>query len=303
MSEALELGWLVLARLANVWRSREVWVGFLLIAGLVVLTPRLTGVPWRAYWNRGLFTDLLYTLFFLGGIHALLFSGPADRGLNALVTRYVPSLRQDLLGPLPAAAAFLVLIVVMDFFGYWTHRLLHLVPALWLFHGVHHSQTELNAFTSFRFHAGEVFFRTLVQFVPFTLLGSPDLAGVPLLWITAPLSVLHLGLVHCDLPWSFGGLGRVVISPAFHRIHHSAEGRHHHANYGGVFTFWDALFGTADWSTDRPAAYGAPRLDVPESFVRQFVFPFRALARRLPAAAGEPATAGEPAPAPGRTPS
>lgn len=280
MSEAL--AWLgrQLLRLRGAWSSREVWVSFLAIAFLVAITPRLARAPARRYWGRGLLTDLAYTVFFLGGIYGFLVSGPASRGLDGLVTRHAPFLRQELLAPLPAVAAFLVLIVVMDFFAYWVHRSLHHLPLLWPFHVIHHSQVELSAFTSYRFHAGEVFFRTLVQFVPFTLLGSPAVGGVPLLWISVPLSVLHLGLVHCDLPWSFGRCGRVLTSPAFHRIHHSIESRHHHANYGIVFSFWDGLFGTADWSTERPSAYGVPEPAVPESFLRQLVFPLLALVRR-----------------------
>ena len=298
MNEAL--GWALsqAVRLVDVWRAREVWVSFVLMAGLVVLTPRLRrGGGSRAYWNRGLWTDLLYTLFYLGGIYSMLVSASATRGLNALVARYAPFLRQDLLSFLPVVAWFAVLVVAMDFCGYWAHRLLHRSRVLWLFHGIHHSQTDLNGFTVFRFHAGDVFFRLLVQYVPFTLLGSPDVAGVPLLWLTAPLQVLHESLAHCDLPWTFGPVGRVVISPAFHRIHHSAEGRHHRSNYGLVFSFWDSLFGTATWSAERPAAYGAPELGVPESFARQIAFPFLALARRLRPAVADPAVA------PGRTPS
>lgn len=288
MSDALGWAWSVLVRLASVWQAREVWVSFVLMVALVAVTPRLTRVGGRAYWNRGLLTDLLYTLFYVGGVYSILLSTAANRGLNHAVTRFAPFLRQDLLGPLPVVAAFLVLMVAMDFVGYWAHRLSHRASLLWLFHGIHHSQTDLNAFTAFRFHAGDVFFRTLLQFVPFTLLGEPDVAGVPLLWITVPLSVLLESIAHVDLPWTFGRLGRVVISPAFHRIHHSTESRHHGSNFGLVFSFWDDLFGTATRSAERPAAYGAPALDVPESFLRQAAFPFLAAFRRRRADATAP---------------
>jgi hypothetical protein len=41
--------------------------------------------------------------------------------------------------------------------------------------------------------------------------------------------------------WTYGRLGRVFISPACHRIHHSATGRLD-INLGTVFAIWDVLF-------------------------------------------------------------
>ena len=40
--------------------------------------------------------------------------------------------------------------------------------------------------------------------------------------------------------WTYEKLGAVLISPAYHRIHHSATGRLD-INLGTVFTFWDAF--------------------------------------------------------------
>lgn len=289
------VGWVLrqLARLLDVWRTREIWMSFVLMAALVAVDPwlRREARP-RARWSRGMTTDLLYALFYLGGVHWMLVSSHVNRGLRFLVERHAPFLRQDLLSFLPPAAWFFVLLVAMDFCGYWAHRCLHRSPLLWLFHVVHHSQERLSAFTTFRFHVGDLFFRVLFQYVPFTLLGSPDVQGVPLLWITAPLQVLHESLAHCDLPWTLGPFGRLAISPAFHRLHHSAEARHRDANFGLVFSVWDALFGTADWSDERPSSYGAPALPVPESFVRQIAFPFLAIARGVRAPA-DPVAAAE----------
>ena len=278
MSGLLEAATAILAKAFAVWTSREALLSFAVLALLVALTPRLRGS--EGYWNRGLLTDAAYTVFYLGGIFSFLAAAPLQRALNALVARWLPFLRQDPLAPLPPVLAFVVLFVVMDLCSYWAHRATHAIGPLWLLHAIHHSQTRLTALTNFRFHAGDVFFRTLVQFVPFTLLGAPSFAGVPLLWITVPLTVFLESLAHCDLGWSLGPLGAIVVSPAFHRVHHSAEERHHHRNYGIALSFWDRLFGTADATTARPVAYGAPDMDVPPSFLRQLAYPFVALVRR-----------------------
>jgi sterol desaturase/sphingolipid hydroxylase (fatty acid hydroxylase superfamily) len=286
VSALLDAATLLVTKALAAWTSRETLLCLGVMALLVVVTPWLRSAP--GYWNRGLLTDAAYTCLYLGGIFSFLAAAPLRRGLDALVAGHVPFLRQDLLAALPPALGFVVLFVVMDFCSYWAHRATHALAPLWLFHAIHHSQTQPSALTNFRFHAGDVFFRTLVQFVPFTLLGAPSFVGVPLLWITVPLTVFLEALAHCDLGWTLGPLGAVVVSPAFHRVHHSAEARHHHRNYGIAFSFWDRLFGTADATVQRPAAYGAPDMGVPESFLRQLAYPFLALARRVRRTASAP---------------
>jgi len=44
--------------------------------------------------------------------------------------------------------------------------------------------------------------------------------------------------------WSYGKAGAILISPAYHRTHHSATGRLD-INLGTVFTVWDRLSGRA----------------------------------------------------------
>lgn len=52
--------------------------------------------------------------------------------------------------------------------------------------------------------------------------------------------------------WTYGNLGRIFISPAYHRIHHSATGRLD-INLGTVFAIWDVL--------SRRAVFPAPDKD------------------------------------------
>ena len=52
--------------------------------------------------------------------------------------------------------------------------------------------------------------------------------------------------------WTYGKLGRIFISPAYHRIHHSATGRLD-INLGTVFAIWDVL--------SRRAVFPAPDMD------------------------------------------
>ena len=45
-------------------------------------------------------------------------------------------------------------------------------------------------------------------------------------------------LPHANVRWTYGRAGRILISPAYHRIHHSATGRLD-INLGTVFAIWD----------------------------------------------------------------
>jgi sterol desaturase/sphingolipid hydroxylase (fatty acid hydroxylase superfamily) len=51
-------------------------------------------------------------------------------------------------------------------------------------------------------------------------------------------------LPHTNVRWSYGPLGRVLVSPAYHRQHHAIEGQQE-ANLGVVLTVWDVLAGRA----------------------------------------------------------
>jgi sterol desaturase/sphingolipid hydroxylase (fatty acid hydroxylase superfamily) len=80
------------------------------------------------------------------------------------------------------------------------------------------------------------------------------------------------GLAHSGLGWGYGPLDTLIVSPRFHRVHHSTDPAHYERNFGMTYSFWDRWFGTA--AQARPTAFGTPELQVPESFLRQLAFPF-----------------------------
>jgi sterol desaturase/sphingolipid hydroxylase (fatty acid hydroxylase superfamily) len=248
----------------------------------LVLAARVRfGPGWRRRLHGpALRTDGVYAAFYLGGIYAFLVSGPLYRLLSSLVDAHAPFLRVGLLAQMPVWSQFVVASVVMDGVLYWTHRAMHASPALWAFHSVHHSSREMTALANFRFHAGDVLLRGLAQFVPGLVLGVPVWIWLPTVWIQVALD----GLAHSGLGWSYGPLGRVLVSPGFHRVHHSADALHRDRNFGMTYSFWDRVFGTAAPDTSEPAAYGVPGFAAPDSFLRQLAHPFVALAASARAA-------------------
>ncbi len=72
------------------------------------------------------------------------------------------------------------------------------------------------------------------------------LLGFPPVVVVANSLVRHYYgyFIHADLPWTYGPLGRVLVSPAMHRWHHAADARFFNTNYATVFSVFDQMFGT-----------------------------------------------------------
>ncbi|HUC35610.1 MAG TPA: sterol desaturase family protein [Acidimicrobiales bacterium] len=136
----------------------------------------------------------------------------------------------------PRAPLFALTLVAMDAGNWLAHWADHRFGTLWRFHALHHSQEELNVLSAFRAH-------------PFSHLAGFFLATVPVVVLTGDHGVapelvtayVCLGtLPHANVRWSFGPLGKIVVSPAYHRLHHSYEGSLG-LNLGIVLTVWDVL--------------------------------------------------------------
>ena len=130
-------------------------------------------------------------------------------------------------------------IVAMDAANWLAHYADHRFTALWRFHALHHSQEELSVLTSFRAHPLMHTTGFLLASVPVVVL-MPARAIDPVL-ITAYVCVGTLQ--HANLRWTFGPLGRVLVSPSYHRLHHATDIQD--ANLGVVLTIWDVLAGRA----------------------------------------------------------
>jgi len=279
MDQAAELLKWALGKAAGVWLAPQVLGSALAVLLVLLVAARLRfGPGWTCHLrSAAVRTDAAYAVFYAGGFYAFVVAGPAYRFLTALVERHAPQLQLHLLSHLPVWAQFVAASVTMDGVLYWTHRLMHRSRWLWAFHSVHHSQHELTALANFRFHAGDVFVRGLAQFIPGLLLGVPAYVWLPVVWIQVALDCL----AHTGLGWGYGPFGRVLVSPGFHRLHHSAEPAHYNTNFGMTYSFWDRIFGTAAAPAAAPSRYGVPGLAVPESFTRQLAFPFLFLAGQV----------------------
>lgn len=145
----------------------------------------------------------------------------------------------------PAAAALIATVVLIDFAAYWRHRLEH-SPELWRIHATHHADEAMNWLTLRRKHPLGELFSMFVDLIPALLLGLP-------VWAIVGAALLRSGwgyFIHADVPWTLGAFGKVMMSPAAHRLHHIRDEALMGANYGNTITLWDRLFGT--WSDPAP---------------------------------------------------
>jgi sterol desaturase/sphingolipid hydroxylase (fatty acid hydroxylase superfamily) len=98
----------------------------------------------------------------------------------------------------------------------------------------------MNVFTNFRVHAVEGAINLILLFIPLSVFR----VGIPTDFYIAILLEWYRMVYHANIRTNYGPLKHILVTPQFHRIHHSNERRHADANFGVIFTFWDRLFGT-----------------------------------------------------------
>lgn len=145
---------------------------------------------------------------------------------------------------IPNWAQWLITFLLLDGIAYGLHRLSHALPWLWRLHAVHHSDPELDATTTHRHHPAESVVSALVT-LPLLLVLAPPAWAVVAYSITATI-ISTLAHANVALPnWLDHALRRFIVTPAFHRTHHSAHRPQTDSNYATVFTSFDLVFRTA----------------------------------------------------------
>jgi sterol desaturase/sphingolipid hydroxylase (fatty acid hydroxylase superfamily) len=147
-----------------------------------------------------------------------------------------------------------VTVVAMDAANWLAHYADHRLDPLWRFHALHHSQEELSVLTSFRAHP-------LMHTTGFLLATIPVVVLMPARPIAPVVITVYVcigTLQHANLRWTFGPVGRVLVSPAYHRLHHAPDTQG--VNLGVVLTIWDVLAGYARFPA-RGDAVGRTGLD------------------------------------------
>ena len=160
--------------------------------------------------------------------------------LRAFIQAHLGFLSIESFAALPELARFIIAILVMDFIGWFDHRLKHKVPWFWHLHAVHHSQHELNLFTDFRFHFFEFLVSKIIMLVPLVALGI----STPMIVAYVVFTTWFPCFYHANIKTNLGIFRYIFVTPQSHRVHHSIEDCHRDKNFGVIFSLWDRLFGT-----------------------------------------------------------
>ncbi len=139
-----------------------------------------------------------------------------------------------------SVSAFLLLMLLQDFFYYWFHRASHRIRWMWAAHVVHHSSERMNFSTAFRQSLMYPLAGMWLFWLPLVIIGFDPK------WVVFVV-LLNLGLqffVHTQSIRSLGPLEWVFNTPSHHRVHHGINRQYIDKNYAGILIIWDRMFGT-----------------------------------------------------------
>jgi sterol desaturase/sphingolipid hydroxylase (fatty acid hydroxylase superfamily) len=183
-----------------------------------------------------------------------------------------PSWNFGVLSRHPVWLQALVLLLVLDFFFYVTHRLKHRWHWWWRLHETHHSTEDMDFLSTVRFHPLEKALDRTIYLLPLLVLGVSDRA----LLIWATVDAFFGMLIHSNLDIRLGPLIYVMNGPELHRWHHSRDRDRRECNYGNNFSIFDWAFGTAYLTREHPTGFGIDDPGYPEgNILRQFLYAFR----------------------------
>ncbi len=142
---------------------------------------------------------------------------------------------------LPLWANVLIALMVLDFIGaYLVHFLEHKVKFMWLFHLVHHTDTNVDSTTANRHHPGESVFRAAFTSIAIILAGAPF--GVVMLYQSLSALLSQFNHANIKLPNVIdNAISWVIVSPNMHKVHHHYEQPFTDTNFGNIFSIWDRL--------------------------------------------------------------
>lgn len=236
------MGWRALSGAGDLWhalmtaRGAMVGPGLLGVAAAIFLAERRWPAVRRPWLARAHLVDAGYLLLFAVVVAPLVIL--LDTGFAVEVDQHAHFLVLSRLALVPQVVLVGLILVGMDAMNWLAHLANHRSAPLWRLHALHHSQEDMNVFTTFRTHP-VAHASYLPALIPALVLGASGTVPGAALIAYSCLATLP----HANLRWTFGSLGRIVVSPAYHRLHHANTpiGDRAVVNFGFVLVCWDLL--------------------------------------------------------------
>lgn len=209
--------------------------------------------------RRAIRVDVIYTLIQRLGLFRLVMFFTLEPAADAVTGQLrlwgIPTFQLDALWPGVtdiAWVSFVLYLVAFDLLNYWLHRAQHQWHWWWALHSLHHSQRQMTMWSDSRNHLLDDLLIDAAIVLVARLIGVGPGQFVALVAISQLLENLQ----HANLRLSFGRFGeRLLVSPRFHRLHHSIGIGHEGFgagtlgghNFAVLFPIWDVLFRTANF--------------------------------------------------------
>jgi len=150
---------------------------------------------------------------------------------------------------------FIIVFIILDFFDYMYHLMMHKTPLFWQFHQVHHSDLDVDITTTIREHPGETFIRVTYSIIVIFIVGAAPWIIILKQFIQSSSNLIsHTKM---KLPTKVNSIVSLFfVTPNTHHIHHHFELPHTDSNYGDVLTIWDHLFSTFSKLENSKIIYG-----------------------------------------------
>ncbi|MGB3151973.1 MAG: sterol desaturase family protein [Maribacter sp.] len=143
--------------------------------------------------------------------------------------------------------------VVIDFAGYWNHRLSHKINFFWNQHVIHHSSEEFNLACALRQSISNLLGYFPLLLLPAALIGVPN----AVIAVLVPVHLFAQFWYHTQHIGKLGWLEYIIVTPSQHRVHHAINPEYIDKNLGQLLCVWDRWFGTFQEELDEvPPQYG-----------------------------------------------
>ncbi len=227
------------------WYTNYFW-------GLIAISLLAWGLeilfPWRkeqSIFRKDFWLDAFY-MFFNFFIFAIVVSG-VYKVLGILFLDMGISSRSLALVDVtlwPQWVQLLVFFIVLDFVQWFTHVLLHRVPAFWEFHKVHHSVKEMGFAAHLRYHWMENILYKPLKTLGVMILGGFEPEQAYIVHFVA-IAIGHFN--HSNIKLTWGPLKYILNNPVMHLYHHAYNLPKEHPygmNFGISLSLWDYMFRT-----------------------------------------------------------
>jgi sterol desaturase/sphingolipid hydroxylase (fatty acid hydroxylase superfamily) len=240
-------------------RGRLIGPVLVVLVVTLLLAERIWPAVPRPLFARAHLVDAGYLALY--AVVVVPFLAVVETGFAIEVRKHASFLVLGRLHFAPQVLVVVAILVATDGLNWLAHVANHNSAALWRLHAVHHSQEDMSILTTFRTHP-----LVHVSYQPVALPALVLGAGGPISLAALVVYGCLLAIPHTNVAWSFGPLGRVIVSPAYHRLHHASVpvNGHRAVNFGFVLVCWDMLAGRAVFPTaDRTVATGLAGRPVP----------------------------------------